>query len=312
MKLCDYGCGQEAHFQLKNGKWCCCQQHNSCPKVKQKLKETKKKNEILKQIECPICKRLINFRNYSYHLSCCKNNHEKKDILTPEVNSKYLRIYNSIIEKREKESFEGYGEVHHILPRCLGGSNSKTNLVRLTAREHYICHMLLIKIYEHTQYYYKMLNAFIKMKQGKLRYTSKMYDYFRKKFSEERKKLLKEKGGTTKNKITITNIKTFQIKFIEKSDLDLYLQTKEWIRGKFTKELLEKQEREKQEREEKFLIKEKKKLEQEELIKEYFQVFQTCSRVEFIQFLSGKMSFAHCCRLFHQYFPDWIPKKKFK
>jgi len=23
MKLCDYGCGQEAKYQFKNGKWCC-------------------------------------------------------------------------------------------------------------------------------------------------------------------------------------------------------------------------------------------------------------------------------------------------
>lgn len=29
--LCEFGCGQEAHFQLKSGKWCCCKSHNSCP-----------------------------------------------------------------------------------------------------------------------------------------------------------------------------------------------------------------------------------------------------------------------------------------
>lgn len=29
--LCEYGCGQEAHFQLKNGKWCCSSNCNSCP-----------------------------------------------------------------------------------------------------------------------------------------------------------------------------------------------------------------------------------------------------------------------------------------
>ena len=30
MRLCDYGCGQEAQHQLKNGKWCCSRSHNSC------------------------------------------------------------------------------------------------------------------------------------------------------------------------------------------------------------------------------------------------------------------------------------------
>jgi len=31
MKLCEYGCGQEAKYQLKNGKWCCSKSSNSCP-----------------------------------------------------------------------------------------------------------------------------------------------------------------------------------------------------------------------------------------------------------------------------------------
>lgn len=30
MKFCDYGCGEEAKHQLKNGKWCCCKSWNSC------------------------------------------------------------------------------------------------------------------------------------------------------------------------------------------------------------------------------------------------------------------------------------------
>jgi len=32
--LCDYGCGQEAKHQLKNGKWCCSKSYNSCPEVR--------------------------------------------------------------------------------------------------------------------------------------------------------------------------------------------------------------------------------------------------------------------------------------
>jgi hypothetical protein len=34
--LCDYGCGQEARFQLKNSKWCCSKSQNSCPEVRRK------------------------------------------------------------------------------------------------------------------------------------------------------------------------------------------------------------------------------------------------------------------------------------
>ena len=34
--LCEYGCGKEAHYQLKNGKWCCCKSSNSCSKNREK------------------------------------------------------------------------------------------------------------------------------------------------------------------------------------------------------------------------------------------------------------------------------------
>jgi 5-methylcytosine-specific restriction endonuclease McrA len=31
IQLCDYGCGQEAQHQFKNGKWCCSKSFNACP-----------------------------------------------------------------------------------------------------------------------------------------------------------------------------------------------------------------------------------------------------------------------------------------
>jgi len=42
MKLCDYGCGQEANYQFKNGKWCCCNNINECISFKKKNSELKK------------------------------------------------------------------------------------------------------------------------------------------------------------------------------------------------------------------------------------------------------------------------------
>ena len=55
-------------------------------------------------------------------------------------------------------------EEHHIIPRCLGGSDDKSNLVKLTAKEHFICHLLLTKIYKKGSLeYYKMCHAFLMM-----------------------------------------------------------------------------------------------------------------------------------------------------
>ena len=61
----------------------------------------------------------------------------------------YQRIYDEFIaDRREKESsLTGYTENHHIIPRSLGGNNSKENLIRLTAQDHYFAHELLAKIH---------------------------------------------------------------------------------------------------------------------------------------------------------------------
>ena len=60
-------------------------------------------------------------------------------------------IYNSIIERAKKEERKKgsgvYYESHHILPKCLGGTDIKDNIVLLTGKEHYICHKLLIRMY---------------------------------------------------------------------------------------------------------------------------------------------------------------------
>lgn len=37
---CDFGCGQIAHYQLKNGKWCCCKSYHSCPELRRKNSES--------------------------------------------------------------------------------------------------------------------------------------------------------------------------------------------------------------------------------------------------------------------------------
>ena len=52
-----------------------------------------------------------------------------------------------------------YGEVHHILPRSLGGMDISQNLVRLTPEEHYRCHELLPFIYTEGKAHRAMVNA---------------------------------------------------------------------------------------------------------------------------------------------------------
>jgi hypothetical protein len=113
--------------------------------------------------------------------------------------SKYSRWYEALITKAQNRTIEGYVESHHIIPRSFGGNDSKANLVKLTAREHYIAHALLWKMKFAGVYGSKMafaFNTFINKMTTGVRgihhtYTisSRTYEVFRKEYSN----LLKEK-----------------------------------------------------------------------------------------------------------------------
>lgn len=59
----------------------------------------------------------------------------------------YQRIYDQLIARAVGRSINEYTESHHIVPRCMGGSDEGSNLVRLTAEEHFVAHKLLVKIH---------------------------------------------------------------------------------------------------------------------------------------------------------------------
>lgn len=66
------------------------------------------------------------------------------------IDNKYNKIYNDFIQKRKarKNITTDFYEEHHVIPKSLGGTNEKTNLVKLTPREHFFAHLLLAKITE--------------------------------------------------------------------------------------------------------------------------------------------------------------------
>lgn len=60
----------------------------------------------------------------------------------------YPIIYNRLIDRaKQRDVPMGYLETHHIVPRCMGGSDNSDNLVKLTPEEHYLAHQLLVRIY---------------------------------------------------------------------------------------------------------------------------------------------------------------------
>ena len=61
------------------------------------------------------------------------------------IENKYKTWHDNIIANGKNRVLDCYKEKHHILPRCLGGKDNKENLVELTAKEHFMVHMLLCK-----------------------------------------------------------------------------------------------------------------------------------------------------------------------
>lgn len=59
----------------------------------------------------------------------------------------YKKHYEKLIDRAKNREVVGYVEKHHIIPKCVGGSNSKENISFLTPEEHYLAHLLLVKIY---------------------------------------------------------------------------------------------------------------------------------------------------------------------
>lgn len=61
----------------------------------------------------------------------------------------YQKIYQNLIQRSKSRILESsaYTETHHIIPRCIGGTDVVDNLVELTPEEHLIAHLLLVKIY---------------------------------------------------------------------------------------------------------------------------------------------------------------------
>ena len=84
----------------------------------------------------------------------------------------YQAIYQSIVEKAKIRVCDCKTERHHIIPRCMGGTNDSGNLVDLTLREHYIAHQLLCRIYPENQ---KLWWAAWMMMNRTKRWCSRLY-----------------------------------------------------------------------------------------------------------------------------------------
>lgn len=77
------------------------------------------------------------------------------------LNNRYTQIYYRIVNNAlNRKVILDNTQRHHIIPKCLGGTNNSDNLVTLTYKEHRVCHCLLIKMQTTTGAEIKMRHAY--------------------------------------------------------------------------------------------------------------------------------------------------------
>jgi hypothetical protein len=115
----------------------------------------------------------------------------------------YLSIYNQIINRaknsnRRKRNISDpkyiYYEKHHIIPKCLGGTNDKSNFVLLTGSEHFLAHQLLVKIYPDQHKLVFALRSLCGRKNKNHIRNNKEYDWIKRLISETSSKSQKGKS----------------------------------------------------------------------------------------------------------------------
>ena len=99
------------------------------------------------------------------------------------IENKYYKWYYMIINHRITNPIDSnaYGEKHHIIPKSLGGNNTKSNIVKLLPREHYVCHLMLLKMTSgrnkvKMSYAIRMMSIVENELQHRYKISSHMYD----------------------------------------------------------------------------------------------------------------------------------------
>lgn len=96
----------------------------------------------------------------------------------------YKLHYDKLVERAKNRNLNGYIEKHHIIPRSLGGTDANDNIVELTAREHFIAHLLLIKIHPNKMKLVFALNMMCVEGLTQHRSHNRMYGWLKEKFSK--------------------------------------------------------------------------------------------------------------------------------
>lgn len=139
----------------------------------------------------------------------------------------YKKHYDLLMEKSKNRVIEGYMERHHIIPRCLGGSDDPENITMLTPEEHFLAHQLLVKIYPKSS---PLIKAALLMTTHNTpkRVNNKLFGWLRRRASVVHSQWLEENGhprgmlGKKHNPDNIDNITVGIKKASEEKRVEIY------------------------------------------------------------------------------------------
>ena len=210
----------------------------------------------------------------------------------------YEKIYNQLVERRKVDILrDGYKEKHHIVPRSLGGSDEADNIVVLTAREHFIAHLLLTKIHRTGPSHYKMIRAVNMMLCSSMnhsRYTppSRIYESLRILFSKAQSASQTSEGNSQYGTMWVFH-DLFGPKKIDKTKLVEYLD-QGWYKGKVLRKCKTAQVKEKPEK--------------HPHLAEWYKIYSAVGFNAFVEKTGYKYSQPNLVKLFKRYVKDFVPQ----
>lgn len=210
----------------------------------------------------------------------------------------YKRIYDSLIDRAKNRVLESYSEKHHVIPRCMGGSDDKDNLVALTPEEHYLAHQLLVKIYPGN---HKLVKAAVMMTVH--RPNNKIYGWLRRRHAKAQKLSQGGKGNSQHGTRWIHNIRLCESKKIAKSEP----LPEGWNEGRVIDfDKIKKAEKLKIERQQ---IKEQKQKKEIDKYKEYYILYNQVGWEEFVKQTGYDKSKPNLVQRFNRLLPaEFVPQ----
>jgi len=213
----------------------------------------------------------------------------------------YKKIYESLIERGKTRILDQYTENHHIIPRCMGGSDDQDNLVRLTPEEHYVAHQLLVKIYPEN---YSLAKAAAMMVSN--RPSNKLYGWLRRRFAIAKSIEQSGKGNSQYGTKWIHNM---MLKTSMRVPKDHVLE-EGWSNGavfNFESKLLQKEQRGN-----KLMVaalkKSNKRQEQEKIYREYYLIYSKVGFEKFVEITGYKYSKQNLVQRFAKLLKEFEPQ----